>query len=65
MATLIEKDSSGSAALLLFLVALFLVAGGAWFAYTNVTFAGRATGVENNPTVIRSAPSGAPEAPKP
>ena len=68
MTTIIERDSSGSAGLLVFVVVLLLLAGGAWFAYTNGVFGGKTTVIENNKTVevaAPAAPASAPEAPKP
>jgi hypothetical protein len=65
MATIVERDSSGPAGLLVFIVVLFLIAGGAWFAYANGAFGGRTTTIENNKTVIMPAPASAPAAPKP
>jgi hypothetical protein len=64
MSTIIERDSSGPAGLLVFLVVIVLMAAGAWFAYTNGVFGERTT-IENNKTVIMPAPASAPEAPKP
>ncbi|MDB4793462.1 hypothetical protein OAG63_00345 [Methylacidiphilales bacterium] len=68
MSTIIERDSSGPASLLVFVVVLLLLAGGAWFAYTNGVFGGKTTVIENNKTVevaAPAAPASAPEAPKP
>ena len=65
MPTIIERDSSGPAGLLVFLVVIILLAGGAWFAYTNGVFGGKTTLIENNKTVVMPAPASAPEAPKP
>jgi len=65
MSTIIERDSSGPAGLLVFLVVIVLMAAGAWFAYTNGVFGGRTTTIENNKTVIMPTPTGAPASPKP
>jgi len=65
MSTIIERDSSGPAGLLVFLVVIVLMAGGAWFAYTNGAFGGRSTTIENNKTVVMPSPASAPAAPKP
>ena len=65
MSTIIERDSSGPAGLLVFLVVIVLMAAGAWFAYTNGVFGARTTTIENNKTVVMPAPASAPEAPKP
>jgi hypothetical protein len=66
MATIIERDSSGGpAGLLITVVILFLLAGGAWFAYTNGVFGGHSTTIENNKTVIMPAEPSTPAAPKP
>jgi len=65
MSTIIERDSSGPAGLLVFLVVIVLMAAGAWFAYTNGVFGGRTTTIENNKTVIMPAPASAPASPKP
>ena len=65
MATIIERDSSGPAGLLVFVVILLLMAAGAWFVYTNGVFGARTTTIENNKTVVMPAPASAPEAPKP
>ena len=68
MATIIERDSSGPAGLLVFVVVLLLLAGGVWFAYTHGVFGGKTTVIENNKTVemaAPAAPASAPEAPKP
>ena len=68
MTTIIERDSSGPAGFLVFVVVLLLLAGGAWFAYTNGAFGGKTTVIENNKTVevaAPAAPASAPEAPKP
>lgn len=61
MSTIIERDSSGPAGLLVFVVVLFLIAGGAWFAYANGAFGGKNTTIENNKTIVMPAPA----APKP
>ena len=65
MATIIEKDSGGPAALLVTILIIFLIAGGIWFAYANGMIGGKATVIENNKTVVMPAPASAPEAPKP
>jgi hypothetical protein len=65
MSTIIERDSSGPAGLLVFLVVIVLMAAGAWFAYTNGVFGGRSTTIENNKTVVMPAPASAPATPKP
>jgi len=65
MSTIIERDSSGPAGLLVFVVVILLMAAGAWFAYTNGVFGGRTTTIENNKTVVMPAPATAPAAPKP
>ena len=65
MATIIEKDSGGPAALLVTILIIFLIAGGVWFAYANGAFGGKTTVIENNKTVVVPAPASAPESPKP
>jgi hypothetical protein len=71
MTTLVEKDSSGPAALLLTVLIIFLIAGGIWFAYANGVLGGKPTLIENNKNVIMPAqpsiptPANAPESPKP
>ncbi|MDD5260793.1 MAG: hypothetical protein PHD76_02995 [Methylacidiphilales bacterium] len=50
MTTIIEKDSSTSAILLVFAV-LLLVAGGLFFAYMNGAFGARTTVIENHKTI--------------
>jgi hypothetical protein len=65
MATIIERDSGGPATLLVTILIIFLIAGGAWFAYTNGVFGGKNTVIENNKTVVIPAPASAPAAPKP
>jgi hypothetical protein len=57
MSTIIERDSSGPAGLLVFLVVIVLMAAGAWFAYTNGAFGGKTTVIENNKTVVMPAPA--------
>ena len=65
MATIIEKDSGGPAALLVTILIIFLIAGGVWFAYANGMIGGKTTVIENNKTLVVPAPASAPEAPKP
>ena len=65
MATIIEKDSGGPAALLVTILIIFLIAGGVWFAYANGAFGEKTTVIENNKTVVVPAPASAPESPKP
>ncbi len=49
MTTIIEKDSSTSAVLLVFAI-LLLVAGGLFFAYMNGAFGAHTTVIENHKT---------------
>ena len=65
MTTIVERDSGGPAALLVTILIIFLIAGGAWFAYANGVFGGKTTVIENNKTVVMPAPASAPAAPKP
>ena len=65
MATIIERDSGGPAALLVTILIIFLIAGGIWFAYANGMIGGKTTVIENNKTVMMPAPASAPETPKP
>jgi len=65
MTTIVERDSSGPAGLLVFAIVLFLMAVAAWFAYTNGVFGGKTTVIENNKTVVIPAPATVPETPKP
>ena len=65
MATIIEKDSGGPAALLVTILIIFLIAGGVWFAYANGVLGGKTTVIENNKTVVVPAPASTPESPKP
>jgi hypothetical protein len=65
MATIIEKDSGGPAALLVTILIIFLIVGGVWFAYANGAFGEKTTVIENNKTVVVPAPASAPESPKP
>jgi hypothetical protein len=65
MATIIEKDSGGPAALLVTILIILLIAGGVWFAYANGAFGGKTTTIENNKTVIVPVQTPAPESPKP
>lgn len=51
MTTIVERDSSGPAVLLIFVVILLLVGGGLGFAYMNGAFGERTTVIENNKTV--------------
>ncbi len=51
MTTIIERESSGPAALLVTILIIFLLAGGAWFAYSNGAFGEKTTVIENNKTV--------------
>ncbi len=75
MTTIVEKDSSTSAVLLIFVIVL-LIAGGLGFAYMNGAFGEKTTVIENNKTVENKtvvvpvqtpAPArhDAPEAPRP
>ena len=65
MATIIEKDSGGPAALLVTILIIFLIVGGVWFAYANGAFGEKTTVIENNKMVVVPAPASAPESPKP
>jgi hypothetical protein len=68
MATIIEKDSGGPAALLVTILIIFLIAGGVWFAYANGALGGKTTVIENKTVVVpvqTPAPASAPESPKP
>ena len=65
MTTIIERDPSGPAGLLIFVVVLLLLAGGVWFAFTNGVFGEKTTVIENNKTVEVAAPANTPAAPKP
>ena len=65
MATIIERDSGGPAALLVTILIILLIAGGVWFAYTNGAFGERSTVIENNKTVVVPAPASAPQPQKP
>jgi len=51
MTTIVERDSSGPAVLLIFVVILLLVGGGLGFAYMNGAFGEKTTVIENNKTV--------------
>jgi len=64
MATIIERDSSGPAGLLVVLVVILLMAGGAWFAYTNGVLGTKTTVIENNKTVVMPAPDHARKPPE-
>ena len=57
MSTIIERDSSGPAGLLVFVAVIFLMAAGAWFAYANGVFGGKNTVIENNKTLVMPAPA--------
>ena len=65
MATIIERDSGGPAALLVTILIIFLIAGGIWFAYANGALGGRTTTIENNKTVIMPAQPSTPSPTKP
>jgi len=68
MTTIVERDSSGSSALAIVLLAI-LVAAGLAIAYWSGAFGGKTTIIENNRTIERheapANPPSAPEAPKP
>jgi len=51
MTTIVERDSSGPAVLLVFVVILLMVGGGLGFAYMNGAFGEKTTVIENNKTV--------------
>ena len=51
MTTIIEKDSSAPAFLLVFVVIILLIGGGLGFASMNGFFGERTTVIENNKTV--------------
>jgi hypothetical protein len=52
MTTIIERESSGPAALLVTILIIFLIAGGIWLAYANGAFGGKTTVIENKTVVV-------------
>jgi len=63
--TIIEKDSSSpAAAVLIFIVFALLIAGIAWFAYTN-GIVGKPQVIEHNKTIVVPSPVPAPNAEPP
>ena len=71
MTTIIEKDSSGPASLIVVFILILVVCGGVGFAYMNGAFGEKTTVIENNKTVENRtvenktvvAPEPAPAAP--
>lgn len=63
MTTIIEKDSSGPAMMLVTVLVLALVAGGLWVAYANGLLGGKTTVIENNKTIEHTTIVTPPEEP--